>query len=225
MRIARLFIALCLLLPAAAGAVDTDANAPAAQYQIELVLFLRDAHPGGEYWPADPGLPDPARAVAALPVPADSTLPPTLITPLSTADYRLTPEADALARKGLTPLLHLAWRQPVGPRDNSDWIWLDGGQVSGLVRIGLGRFLHIDTDLALRNPEGDQPQVIRSIDHRRMRSGELHYLDHPAFGILVRIDPYEPPEPPAPTLSPLPPPETGAQGVPAAVDAPADGKP
>ncbi len=22
--------------------------------------------------------------------------------------------------------------------------------------------------------------------HRRMRSGELHYLDHPAIGVLVR---------------------------------------
>ena len=29
---------------------------------------------------------------------------------------------------------------------------------------------------------------------RRMRSKELHYLDHPLFGILVRINPYERPE-------------------------------
>ena len=29
---------------------------------------------------------------------------------------------------------------------------------------------------------------------RRMRSGELNYLDHPKYGLLVRIDPVEPPE-------------------------------
>ena len=35
--------------------------------------------------------------------------------------------------------------------------------------------------------------------HRRMRSNELHYIDHPLFGLLVRITPYEtakPEEPP-----------------------------
>ncbi|MFU8817595.1 MAG: CsiV family protein [Pseudomonadales bacterium] len=31
-------------------------------------------------------------------------------------------------------------------------------------------------------------------ESRRMRSGELHYLDHPKFGVLVRIEPAPPPE-------------------------------
>ena len=26
-------------------------------------------------------------------------------------------------------------------------------------------------------------------EQRRMRSGELHYLDHPKFGVLARVDP------------------------------------
>ena len=26
--------------------------------------------------------------------------------------------------------------------------------------------------------------------HRRMRSGELHYIDHPLMGVLLRIDRY-----------------------------------
>jgi hypothetical protein len=29
-------------------------------------------------------------------------------------------------------------------------------------------------------------------DHRRMRSGELHYLDHPLMGVLVLVIPYGP---------------------------------
>lgn len=35
-------------------------------------------------------------------------------------------------------------------------------------------------------------------ESRRMRSGELHYLDHPLFGLVARVTPYELPEPPKP---------------------------
>ena len=30
--------------------------------------------------------------------------------------------------------------------------------------------------------------------HRRMRSGELHYLDHPKLGVIVQVDPVAIPE-------------------------------
>lgn len=38
--------------------------------------------------------------------------------------------------------------------------------------------------------------VYRMQQSRRMRSGELHYLDHPVFGLAVRVTPYEPPAEP-----------------------------
>lgn len=180
MRIIHLFVALILCLPVAANAAKPAGAAP--EFQVELVLFMRNAHPGSEYWPADPGAPARSRAVASLPVAPGGGVP-AVIRPLGVSDYQLNAEAEALRREGLRPVLHAAWRQPVGPRDNNDWIWLDAGPVSGLVRVGLGRFLHIDTDLALHSGG----RVIRAVDHRRLRSGELHYLDHPAFGILVRI--------------------------------------
>ena len=50
-----------------------------------------------------------------------------------------------------------------------------------------GRYLHLDTDLVLRDAVSAQPYRIRL--HRRLRSEELHHLDHPAIGVLVRIDP------------------------------------
>jgi hypothetical protein len=40
-------------------------------------------------------------------------------------------------------------------------------------------------------PEAQTYQVLD--EQRRMRSGELHYLDHPAFGVLIRIDAVTPP--------------------------------
>lgn len=191
MRIASLLFALILSLPAVAA--PPAAEAPPV-YQVELVLFLRDLQPGGEFWPEEPGSPDPARAIAILPLPP-GVAPRPPVTPLGPGDYQLAAEAEALRRKGLTPLLHVAWQQPVRERDNDDWIWLEAKPLSGLARIGLGRFLHIDTDLALQTGDGPDARVIRASDRRRMRSGELHYLDHPAFGVLVRIDPYRAPEP------------------------------
>jgi len=42
-----------------------------------------------------------------------------------------------------------------------------------------------------------QPQyrVYRLQQSRRMRSNELHYLDHPVFGMAIKVVPYEMPEP------------------------------
>jgi len=38
------------------------------------------------------------------------------------------------------------------------------------------------------------PRFMVLDESRRMRSSELHYLDHPKLGVLVRIEPVEPPE-------------------------------
>ncbi len=40
----------------------------------------------------------------------------------------------------------------------------------------------------------EQPPVLRTVrlkQHRRMRSQEVHYLDHPLFGLLIKLSPYE----------------------------------
>ena len=220
MRPLSLIFVLYALLPA--QLLAADAVTPAPEYQVEMLLFLRDANPSGENWaanasPLDPslavatvqgGLPPSAVTNAPLPAPsfaptpaAPSSLPAPLapvtgplVVKLPESSYQLNNHAEALRRKGLTPLLHTAWRQRVGDQDNKDWLWLDAGPVTGLVRISLGRYLHIDTDLAIRSGTGDNATLIRNQDHRRMRSGELHYLDHPAYGILVVINPYQPPE-------------------------------
>ncbi len=38
-------------------------------------------------------------------------------------------------------------------------------------------------------------RIAKMSQHRKMRSKELHYIDHPLFGLLIRITPYEPAEP------------------------------
>ncbi len=100
-------------------------------------------------------------------------------------------------------------------------------ELEGTVRVTGKRYLHVHLDLLLRQltpPDltADAPgddveptdlaayyQTYRMLDHRRMRSDRLHYIDHPMFGVLVLATPYEmtepqAPEPPKAAFSPSP---------------------
>ncbi len=57
---------------------------------------------------------------------------------------------------------------------------------------------------------GPEPAPLFSLrETRRMRSNELHYIDHPMFGVIVKAVPYDPPKPEATNEKP------GAIAVPA----------
>lgn len=110
-------------------------------------------------------------------------------------------------------------------------------RLDGTVRIRVSRYLHLDTDLVLREqffpattatmeiepnqvraeqsgatsvedrPNLQTPdfrveqkqekpatlapalQLYRISEHRRIRSNELHYLDHPRFGMIIKVSP------------------------------------
>lgn len=73
--------------------------------------------------------------------------------------------------------------------------------INGTITLSRSRFLHIDADLVYHNvlPEqkGDivlPTRYFRMQASRRMRSTEVNYIDHPMFGMLVLITPYESPE-------------------------------
>lgn len=70
------------------------------------------------------------------------------------------------------------------------------------------------------------PRLFRLTERRRMRSRELHYLDHPLFGLLVEAWPLELPETPAATLPPetAPPVESAAPGKKSDAAKPAQGQ-
>ena len=74
--------------------------------------------------------------------------------------------------------------------------------VTGSIKLILGRYLHIHTDLLYmrlrRNYELNTPASYSSMfdefeikSQRRMRSNELHYIDHPLLGMLVIVMPIE----------------------------------
>jgi hypothetical protein len=117
------------------------------------------------------------------------------------SEYR---RLQALA--GYRPLVHAGWVQPGLPEADAEPF--DLGMLGilnphGTVRVHLGRFLHIALDLTYQSGEpiaagqaandglGElalRPRY-RLAATRSARSNELHYFDHPAFGVLVRVTP------------------------------------
>lgn len=63
----------------------------------------------------------------------------------------------------------------------------------GIMRLYRGRFLHFGVDLRYAKPEdvekalyADDVPVYVMKQRRKMRSGEIHYLDHPLLGVIVQ---------------------------------------
>jgi hypothetical protein len=196
-----------LLLPVAV-LLATAQGAQARSYEIELLVFqnLVD-NDGGEVWPVDYSewyeqtrrerhAPD-SGSVAVTWLPASA--------------HRLEPQRGSLARSaGYRPLAYYAWRQPVADRNLAVPIRLpasephsrNGAWVDGSVEVALGRYLHLSLDLQLHTasvPGTVQADMLelevpefRIREQRRMRSAELHYFDHPRFGVIALITPYEP---------------------------------
>jgi hypothetical protein len=115
------------------------------------------------------------------------------------------------------PILHLAWQQPQLTPSRSKYVHVrktDGApqqegfgdayvKLDGVVRIRSSQFLHADVDLFyfidavsesfIQASAGslDANQIAAAFaelkETRRMKLNELHYFDHPVFGMLMRV--------------------------------------
>ncbi len=139
---------------------------------------------------------------------------------------QLNHTATKLQRSGqFNVLFHEAWPMPLTKQNSATWININAGikqadrhQLEGAIGVSLGRFLHLHTKLHLNqfakanstpttelsslfNYPTSQTKVTQRysmIQKRKMRSVELHYLDHPKLALLVRFDPYNPQTGPLP---------------------------
>lgn len=91
-----------------------------------------------------------------------------------------------------SPILHAGWRQPVEPNEQAAAMSIagarGGAQVRGTVRLSLDRYLRLELDLALEDGASAPAQLVQA---RRMRSGRVHYFDHPRFGVIALVTPRE----------------------------------
>jgi len=169
-------------------------------YEVELIVFLQ-ADPGGPDRELHPVNPAPPRAsqIVSLRSPQDGNVAYTM---LSSAQLKLGNIVQGLKSSSYyEPLLHLGWRQPgLASKDAAavalpaDWQpWADTAlpPLHGLVSLHQDRFIHIGIDLRYRPNRAhddleEQPTFVNK-QSRRLRSGELHYLDRPGLGVLVQI--------------------------------------
>ena len=125
-------------------------------------------------------------------------------TPIPREQWRLADTGAALERRdGYERLMHAAWRQPVyGPEEETTLdlarVALLPPELGGTASIYVTRFLHLKLDLALADfgapVTAPETLVYRLTERRKMRSTELHFFDHPRFGALALITPWEAPE-------------------------------
>ena len=127
-------------------------------------------------------------------------------------DVRYPNTRRRLVEGGYRILGHGRWHQRIASRGEQTPILIQLGdflkdglrEVEGYIELSLGRFLHVNARLWFAvndedvrddllvdpwSPDESDHSYYELLESRRMRSGEPHYLDHPAIGILIRIDP------------------------------------
>ena len=106
---------------------------------------------------------------------------------------------DTLARR-FRVLAAGSWRQGAEPPRSATSMLVQLGpkrasgrhELEGTLRLTARPYPQFEVLLTRALPSGG---LALMQENRRLADGELHYLDHPAFGLLVQIDPIvEPPE-------------------------------
>jgi len=174
------------------GLLSTGTALAVEKYDVELIIFERTSRAAAmnESWPEDPGKPDLHNATHL-------TSRKGLYARLPNSRRTLTNVAKKMRRANGKPvrLTHMLWRQPAVGKKDAIPVYVSGktktGILTGTAKVHVKRYLHLNLDLLLQTTNGPVPGQFRMQAHRRMRSGKLHYIDHPLMGALVRITPVE----------------------------------
>ena len=90
------------------------------------------------------------------------------------------------------PFYYQSWRIPVASGSVSLPIDVAEPDVdlNGWIKIQRGSLLHVIVDLEF-SPAEFEGVIYRLNEKRRVLFNELHYLDHPLFGAVVKVSPVE----------------------------------
>jgi len=190
-------------------------------YQLEVVAFTTAKSPEvQEQWLSEPEVlsdeqilnlsPGPKAAQPAS-VLQEPVLPAELAIELDKTAFLLTNHAYSLSRqRGYDVVAHQSWALKGQPKETALWIDLksDSPGLAGKIRLHLSQYLHFNSEIELKNPDWRATPTLTTETigtavlqpaewvafnaNRRMKIGELHYIDHPLAGMLVKIERYEP---------------------------------
>jgi hypothetical protein len=133
--------------------------------------------------------------------------------PVESGELVLDPVYQRLVRlDAYNPALQLAWTQGARPRTVAQPYFISTADtrvtgISGTVKLSKERYLHLELDLAFRPdaiglaepgfrvdpvtrrdmPGGLPPVAYRIKGSRRVRAAEIHYFDHPKFGVIASV--------------------------------------
>jgi hypothetical protein len=167
-------------VPAAAPAVSGAANL----YKVELIVFRHATPIGSE----DYNAPAEGRGFSGKVDAAGAA--PRVVRMLDESELQLSAAAAALRTGNGTQLLaHAGWVQTATgwPRHTGLPIEQTGISVAGLtgnLYLERGELLHFGANLRY----GSDPAYALS-ELRKLRYNEKHYLDNPAFGLIVLVSP------------------------------------
>lgn len=198
-------LTLCLSLTICALAnaqVETDLPVERKDYRVELVVFEFLGDSPSEDWQSARGDSEDEQTTASRSPkaalrfekadPAGHTLNEVAAKLRGSRDYR--------------PLLHTAWIQPGYSAEEAPSLALDriaraNGGLRGNVTLHVSRYLHLRLDLSMPATSAaasnqtsltlNERPTYKLSESRRIRSGELHFFDHPKFGVLARIEPVD----------------------------------
>ena len=173
--------------------------AHAQTYRVDLIVFLDKSAPNEQG-----NAPQAASLSRALELSNAPALAASGIRLLPEEDFALGGEWQKLKNaKRYEPLLKLAWTQKDPPSEKGVALHLKSGEsfavsdgalgslvtapVDGTVTLLGGQYLHLQADLAYTTRSEDGARAWRLAERRRLRRDELHYLDSPRLGLLVRV--------------------------------------
>ena len=188
-------IYLCIsILAYADTSTGTDTN-PSDWYQINVIIFehITSQALSSELWPAITNIPDLTKAI-------EPQLLPVSQSQLKIENRRFS--RKIAQRENYKVLLNITWQQEIPITYHAEPIHISGDKIDGTITINKGRYFNIKTNLILTEPtnyldsiehgnyaQDNEFQSFQMLQTRRMRSNELNYLDHPLFGMLIKIMP------------------------------------
>lgn len=184
--------------------LTSNAEAGEQWYQIELVVFSQQVPSTELFDQLESEIEWPAR-VAGLTRQSfflnDLKRSPVPYARIKSQDKMLHGSYAAIKNNFMyQPLLHVSWLQAVGDNRISTAVELKSadGTLNGLVRIQRGYYLQLLVDMEYQPLQIDSytemPNPEQYIYHlkekRRIKLNEVHYLDHPKFGIIAKVKPF-----------------------------------
>lgn len=180
-----------LILPLLLFAGLTSAAPKDTHYDVEVLVIehrLPDLE-GGEVWNKT----DLSDLVAELRQASQETNAGSETSTLGRAGAKLVKDGKHRV------LVHRRWNQLGQAKSDTKPGRLQNSEqtLDGVARIyQLSRSLYVDLNIALAveklrldRPDDAKSPVFRLQEHRRIKLQEIHYFDHPRFGVLVRVMP------------------------------------